>query len=225
MDEYILHLFNSINGKSGIFDFILATSQRISVKALPFMMVFWGLWFWKTSDDANSARRSALLATLFATVPTIGITRMFANFAPFSPRPVHTDGLEVNVASHQNILATDGWSSMPSDHASLFMGLAVAVLFIHKSTGIFLVFWAVFVSSVPRVILGLHWPSDLIVGWLLGAAISIGFLRFLPSIINRSNLVPLFETKGYILYPILFAVTFEVARMFKATRSVLDLVI
>lgn len=225
MDEYIFHLLNGINGKSGVLDFVLEASQRVVVKALPFMMVFWGLWFWTTSADENSRRRSTLLATLVATIPIVGITRAVANFGPFSERPITTPGLEVNIASHQDIAQLDGWSSMPSDHASLFMGLAVAILLVHRPAGMFLIFWAMCVSSIPRVILGLHWPSDLVVGWLLGAIIAICVLRFIPDVIYRSRLVPMFETRGYILYPLLFALTFEIARMFLVARSILDLII
>ncbi|MEM7005449.1 MAG: phosphatase PAP2 family protein [Pseudomonadota bacterium] len=159
------------------------------------------------------------------TVPIIGITRAIANYAPYSPRPARTPGFEINLYDGQIIGAGDGFSSMPSDHASLFMGLGVAFFMIHRNAGIFLILWAIFVSSIPRIILGWHWPYDIAIGWILGASIVLILRQPAIKLIERTDIVPYFESREVIGYPLLFAATFEVARMFTAVRNLLGAVL
>jgi undecaprenyl-diphosphatase len=60
-----------------------------------------------------------------------------------------------------------GFDSFPSGHATLFAALAAAIYINHKKTGI--VFGSIaFLIGVTRVISGVHFPIDIIVGWILG---------------------------------------------------------
>lgn len=58
---------------------------------------------------------------------------------------------------------------MPSDHATAAFAIATAVLLIHRRTGV-IALVAATVMVVGRVVLGVHYPSDVLVGALLGAA-------------------------------------------------------
>lgn len=74
--------------------------------------------------------------------------------------------------------------SFPSDHATVSMTMAVATLFIAlqiKNKGlrwfaIFLI-WGSLVMCVSRVMIGVHWPTDILAGWLIGALIWWGITR------------------------------------------------
>lgn len=222
MDVEVFHWFNGWNGQFAILDAILSVANNVVLKSLPFMIVFWGLWFWPKTQAERTGIRNALTATLFLTVPIIGITRVIANYAPYSPRPIHMPGLEISLFDGQNVSILDGWSSMPSDHASLFMGLAVALFSVHRAVGAFLIFWAIIVSSIPRIVVGLHWPSDILVGWLLGATIAFVFIGPTTKLVKRLNIVPFFESKEAVGYPLLFLATYEVARMFETTRWLVE---
>ncbi|MEM9426224.1 MAG: phosphatase PAP2 family protein [Pseudomonadota bacterium] len=219
MDMELFRLLNGWLGQSVIFDKVIDLADSMIVKSVPFMVAFWGLWFWNPTNRAQT--RNALVAMLFLTVPLIGITRAIADHAPFSHRPFHTEGLEMHLQESVNTALLDGWSSMPSDHASLFMGLAVAFFCIHRVVGAFLVFWAMFLVSVPRIIVGFHWPSDIMVGWLLGVTIVILLLSPATKIAERSGIVPYFEDREAIGYPLLFIATYEVARMFENIRKLI----
>lgn len=222
MDETIFRWLNGWNGRSEPLDIIIFTLETELLKSVPFMLVFWGLFFWPKTIEHRTRVRESLVAVLVCAVPIIGITRGVANFAPFSNRPIHTPGLEINLHDDQSVEMLDGWSSMPSDHASLFFGLAVAILSIHRTAGVFLILWAVFISSVPRIILGLHWPSDIIVGWLIGAALALILIGPITRIVRGTGIVRFFEEKEMIGYPALFLVTFELAQMFNGSRLIIE---
>ena len=189
------------------------------IKSVPFMLVVWTLWFLPNSDGARTAMRERLVAALLCAVPIMLITRLLANYLlPFSFRPIHTDGLDLRLFEWQRLSVLYGWNSMPSAHASHFVGLAMAILLIHRGFGVFLLAWAVLVVSVPRIVLGLHWPSDIVVGAGIGVAFAVVLLEPITRLVRTSGLVPFFEAREMIGYPLLFLVTYELSRMFEFTR-------
>lgn len=58
-------------------------------------------------------------------------------------------------------------ASFPSGHAAFFFGLSTVVYFYNKKAGI-LFFIASFLISIARVFVGIHWPSDILAGVLVG---------------------------------------------------------
>jgi len=58
-------------------------------------------------------------------------------------------------------------SSFPSGHAAFFFALSMVVYFYNKKAGI-LFFIASFLISISRVFSGIHWPSDILVGAIVG---------------------------------------------------------
>ena len=71
-----------------------------------------------------------------------------------------------------------GYNSFPSGHATLFSALAVAMYLYHKNVGSIFIFCA-FIISLARVISGVHFPIDIIVGWILGGTVSYLTYRYL----------------------------------------------
>ena len=65
--------------------------------------------------------------------------------------------------------------SFPSSHASNHMGLAVFLLLLFRKVTIWrylFLFWA-FLISFAQVYVGVHYPSDIIAGWILGGIIGL----------------------------------------------------
>ncbi len=56
--------------------------------------------------------------------------------------------------------------SFPSGHAAFYMAVALAVYRYHKKAGIFFIVLAALLS-VARIITGVHFPVDIIGGWLV----------------------------------------------------------
>ncbi|MFT7327976.1 MAG: membrane-associated phospholipid phosphatase [Crocinitomicaceae bacterium] len=73
-----------------------------------------------------------------------------------------------------------GFNSFPSGHATLFAGLATAISMVHRNIGIFFVLPA-FLIGLTRIIAGVHFPIDILFGWILGSSISYLTYKFLTN--------------------------------------------
>ena len=69
--------------------------------------------------------------------------------------------------NHVNLLLTHNSSSFPSGHAAFFFALSTIVYLYNKKAGI-LFFIASFLICLARVFVGIHWPSDVLAGAIVG---------------------------------------------------------
>ncbi|MDH5442374.1 MAG: phosphatase PAP2 family protein [Candidatus Nomurabacteria bacterium] len=93
------------------------------------------------------------------------------------PRPFMADiGVEP-------LFTYGAFDSFPSGHATILMALAVSVFFVNKKLGLVYVFFAI-VIGLSRVVAGVHYPVDIVAGWIIGAV--IGFVVGWIGLRNRS---------------------------------------
>lgn len=79
------------------------------------------------------------------------------------------------------LLHASGYS-FPSEHAAVYGALATLVLHIHRPLGYVMVGFLVLVM-LSRVIVGAHYPIDVLVGALLGIVSALFFIRLISKII------------------------------------------
>jgi membrane-associated phospholipid phosphatase len=75
--------------------------------------------------------------------------------------------------------ANDG--GFPSHHMVFTVALAICVLSFHRNVGVIILGLAV-LSGIFRIIAGIHYPSDVVFGILLGALVPWLFAKFLTLI-------------------------------------------
>jgi undecaprenyl-diphosphatase len=183
---------------------------------------FYFLWFQtqETPDTLElTERRQILLYTILISIPALVAVRILAWDLPFRERPIQNPALHLRLAyefEYQNLLH---WSSFPSDTTMLYFLLATGMFFVHRRIGIFLYMQAFFVVSLPRLYLGIHYPSDVLGGILLGCA--VGYTAKWPvlrSFVTRPAL-RLREKSLGLFYACLFFLSCETASTYDHVRT------
>jgi membrane-associated phospholipid phosphatase len=109
---------------------------------------------------------SGLAGAGFALLVNQVITHLWERPRPYAS---HTDIVSV--------VAPSGDPSFPSDHAAAAFGIAVGVLLVHRSAGRILLAWAALIA-VSRVLTGMHYPSDVVAGAVIGTVSAVVVVRF-----------------------------------------------
>ncbi|MGF6962122.1 phosphatase PAP2 family protein [Paraburkholderia youngii] len=154
------------------------TTQTIEViadlytfKGLVLIPLLWWMWFQR--GDRREWRREMVLATLLSGLLALFVGRLLTHWLPFRVRPVFSSELHLHFAGRViDDAQLSTWSSFPSDHAMLWMAIATGIFLVWRAIGVLVLIYAVLVICVPRAYLGFHYPSDLLVGALIGAGIT-----------------------------------------------------
>ena len=75
-----------------------------------------------------------------------------------------------------NALFIESSYAFPSGHSVVFMALAFAIFFIHKKVGYIFILFA-FLIGLVRIIAGVHFPIDILGGFILGFLIAF-FVKY-----------------------------------------------
>lgn len=74
------------------------------------------------------------------------------------------------------LLRESGYA-FPSGHATFFSALAFSIFFLHKNIGYCFMLFAL-VIGVARIMLGVHFPGDILGGFVLGALVAYAVAYF-----------------------------------------------
>lgn len=99
---------------------------------------------------------SSLLSAVFARFVIVSLIRWFLPRArPFIENSVNL------------LLEHSGEPSFPSGHAAFYFAISTVVYYHNKIAGVFF-FLATIYICVARIFVGIHWPSDILAGALVG---------------------------------------------------------
>lgn len=219
-DSAILSYLNNFSQLSWTFDTsIVQLNGNMLLKGGLFAATLW--WGWFRSDKNQWHDREHIISTILSCFVAIGLAKAFALMLPFRFRPIHNVGLNFLLPYGAEKTWLTGWSSFPSDHMVLFCSLSAGLLFISKKIGILAFVYAAVFIGFPKVYLGLHYPTDIIGGAVIG--VGIGWLGNLY--IYRSNISKLIvrwsHLKPGLFYSLFFLSTFEIAELFNSPRDLL----
>ncbi|HEV7121377.1 MAG TPA: phosphatase PAP2 family protein [Candidatus Paceibacterota bacterium] len=174
-DTQLFFALNSLAGRTPFQDGLIVAVASY----LPYLLVGgFALYLlvqrtWSTKQKAF-AFCSAIAAALIA---RIGIGSPIRYFFP-RPRPFLTYAVHQLIPEHA--------PSFPSGHALFFFAFSTAAYFMDKRLGILFYVLTVFIC-LARVAAGIHYPSDIIAGAVLGTLCGWAVLRYIAPHVERSN--------------------------------------
>jgi len=113
-----------------------------------------------------------LSVIFFTALCAWGLAEFLKELVFYNPRPY-----EVSFENIHVLLTNGSMDSFPSGHATFFFALATGLYFYHKKLGA-LYFLGAFLIGFSRIIAGIHWPFDIMGGYVLGGLVAFAVFYF-----------------------------------------------
>jgi undecaprenyl-diphosphatase len=177
-------------------------------------------YFWFRVDERQQARREAIVVTVGAALLAILTARLMAAIAPYRVRPLYDAVQQGHPLSIPPPTSFVNWSSFPSDHAAYLSALGFGLVCLSRRLAIPVVLYVVGWICLPRMYLGIHYASDVVVGMAIGIAavrLAVGS-ALLRARVSRPVLA-LSAQRPELFYPGAFLLLFEMTRLFWDMRE------
>ncbi len=187
------------------------------LKSVPLLAAY--LYFWFRNGQDQQKQRSSIIISIAGTLVGLVATRMLATIVPFRVRPMYDPHL-VHVPLSLPIPADFvDWSSFPSDHAACLFALGFGLIYLSRRLAVPVTLFLVECITLPRLYLGIHYASDIVVGAGIGMATVLLLLKseWVATLVRP--MVVLADTKPQLFYPPAFLLTFEIATLFWDARA------
>lgn len=222
-NEAVFGALNALSGRSYTLDTLIALAAVDPVvKAGPIIACFAYAW-WKSGEAGDRQRRRSILLVTLAAMFVIAPTMKIVSTESFSPRPLLRSetvylyngdqlGAQPRLAYRApltgdargryeelaagNVDAND-FASFPSDHAALFLALALGIFLASRMAGSIALAWATVVTLGTRIVTGMHAPVDIVVGGAIGMAMLMAILALVRALPVRVRDYPLMQIERF----------------------------
>ncbi|WP_445620041.1 phosphatase PAP2 family protein [Kushneria sp. Sum13] len=163
MEDRIMLGINQMARESALFDFIMhALSYQNLISGIVLIAMIWGLWFM----PALIPRRAELLTCGIAAFCSSAVSRTIQFLTPPHVRPLQDPSLDFTPPTGVDAQTLHDFSSFPSDHAAVYVGLAYVIWRLHRRLGTVAIALAALLCFT-RIYLGYHFIADIIGGGAL----------------------------------------------------------
>ncbi|WP_302862448.1 phosphatase PAP2 family protein [Mucilaginibacter sp. L3T2-6] len=127
-------------------------------------------YLWFSTNDVNV--RVKIIMGGIACILGVLISVFCQSHVPIHVRPVYDNRLGlVNILKWNQDSTDKRIYSFPSDTATLYFALVTIVFLQSRKMGLLSFLWAVLTVGVCRVAVGVHYPSDILAGMILGTTL------------------------------------------------------
>lgn len=220
LDATLLQFLNQFARKSSFFDHAVAAMQSNNLlKAGALIPLFWWFWFRDEAPTARRRTREYLLATLAAAMVGLFLAREMAAALPFRVRPMYVELLKFRTPFGADESFFVAWSSFPSDHAVLLCALAAGLWKVSRPVGALALAYVLGVVCAGRVYMGIHHPTDILVGAAIGIGLTLAFCAERPRQMITTRAMDWHDRYPAWFYGAFFLLTYQIADMFNAVRA------
>lgn len=159
VDRSIVNFLNGLVKKSPILNKAAEILASWPVYFIPLAMIIY--WFW--APRWRLAEIRAVVAGLIAWQVLNRILQMIFE----RTRPIANSGIS-------DLLFKRPGDSFPSNHAAFGMAVFLTLFLAGERSLAYFVLFLTIIFSFFRVVTGLHFPSDIIAGWLIGLGTAFG---------------------------------------------------
>ncbi|HEY2659613.1 MAG TPA: phosphatase PAP2 family protein [Caulobacteraceae bacterium] len=214
----MFHILNSHAGHSSLDNLVWHLDQNAIPRELVLIAPYIFYWF----ADKTAETRSKLIAGLFGAFLAVIAARLVAHFAPFELRPMYDAASGFHRLATDRALDMENWSSFPSDTAAFSVALTLGLFSVQRGASLVLTAFSMVLFGVSRIYLGIHYPIDVLAGWMIGggcaAVVSLPFVRQIGQTLLRLETwsAPLFYAASTMILT-------EIGQMFDNVRGVMRL--
>ena len=223
-----LAVFHAVNGLCGnwLLDRIAAYEENnYFFKGGIFLALYWWFWF-APEQDRRLRNRQIILVAIVGTIVALALNRALAVTLPFRVRPMYAAGIGYHAPSIGFAMNLEHWSSFPSDSATYWFALSFGVFRLNRVLGVAAMVYSTLWMCLVRLYLGIHYPSDLLAGAVLGLVVvwTVEHLVAWQHAPVRSAMLRLAAVERNhpgLFYATAFVVSFELTMMFDDLRDLL----
>jgi len=225
-DVRIIALITQVGNHSSVFlHAIEMVTNMYLFKGLVLIALLWWVWFrpeTRLGPDSEALRRyhrEIVVLAIASGLVALAAGRLLAHHMPFRLRPIYEPQLHpLYPIAHVTEIFPRTWSAFPSDHAMLWCAIATGIFIASRPAGIYALLHVIVLIGLPRIYLGLHYPTDVIAGVALGIGIA-GIMSARP--IRTRVAAPVFAfAQRYpgVFYGAAFMLCFELTTQFDELR-------
>lgn len=169
LDLYVLQKLNELVALKGPWYFIFnALGENPFIRGAPIFTCLLYVWF--SREDIQ--HKSKVILGVFGVCIAVLISVYCQSHLNFHLRPI-LDG-SIRIAN------PNGWEakffdkriySFPSDTATVYLAISFVIFLLNRKLGTACLLWSVLTAGITRVAFGLHYPSDIVGGLILGSAV------------------------------------------------------
>lgn len=169
----IFHFFNNLSQYSFIQKIVFIFAD-LPIFFVP-VFLLWA-WFYYTYKEKNISLKEKLMFLFYGCVLSIIFALVIQQF-------IHLDRPETAITNSGKLLLKHiPDASFPSDHATVSFAFLMGLFFLWFKKSFYYILPFVILMNISRVIAGVHWPFDIIVGWLIGTICAYIAVEYLTKI-------------------------------------------